>query len=140
LAKCLLPTVCHGRDHCEVVAEVFDDLHGDVQFAGDGVGVAVVFVLGEGLFARPYELGCGFHVGVPLDLRAQGSRTGFIGVLPVHEFVCQGAALLGADEGSARVLAHFGFCFLCALSVRFLYGVEGTGHIQSSGGWTSRRR
>ena len=37
-------------------------------------------------------------------------------------------------DGSARVLAHFGFCLLCALSVRFLYGVVESGHVQAASG------
>lgn len=36
--------------------------------------------------------------------------------------------------GSARVLAHFGFCLLCAFSVRFLYGVAESGHVQVAAG------
>lgn len=36
--------------------------------------------------------------------------------------------------GSARVLAHFGFCLLCAFSVRFLYGVAESGHVQVASG------
>ena len=43
-------------------------------------------------------------------------------------------SIFAYDAGSARVLAHFGFCFLCALSVRFLYGVVESGHVQVAAG------
>ena len=36
--------------------------------------------------------------------------------------------------GSARVLAHFWCCLLCAFSVRFLYGVAESGHVQVTAG------
>jgi hypothetical protein len=44
------------------------------------------------------------------------------------------AAQLAVLRGSARVLAHFWCCLLCAFSVRFLYGVAESGHVQVTSG------
>ncbi|WP_024464468.1 hypothetical protein, partial [Bifidobacterium subtile] len=73
-------------------------------------------------------------VGARKMIHAQSWIVALIGIVVAFSMMLTGpmSTLLNnatITKGSARVLAHFGFCFLCALSVRFLYGVVESGHV-----------
>lgn len=77
---------------------VLDDLEGDVEFAGDLVGVAFVHGFGCLVFEWVDELQRGFSPCQVFWARAVNAVPGGVGVLPVDELVDEGAVFLAVDE------------------------------------------
>ncbi|QHJ85287.1 MAG: hypothetical protein [Bacteriophage sp.] len=82
----------------EYAPVVVDDLEGDVEFAGDLVGVAFVHGFGCLVFEWVDELQCGFASRPVFQARAVYPVPGGVRVLPVDELVDKGAAFLAVDE------------------------------------------
>ena len=77
---------------------VVDDLECYIEFAGDLVWVAFVHGFGCLVFERVDELQGGFASCPAFQSRAVYAGSGGVGVLPVDEFVDEGAAFLVVDE------------------------------------------
>ena len=96
---------------------VLDDLKGDVEFAGDLVGVAFIHGFRRLVFERVDELQGGFSPCPAFQTRAVYAVPGGVGVLPVDELVDEGAAFLAVDElpvdedGSGGFIVEAGHAF-----------------------------
>ncbi|MCT6838308.1 MAG: hypothetical protein M3036_11735, partial [Bifidobacteriales bacterium] len=77
---------------------VLDDLKGDVEFAGDLVGVAFMHSFRRLVFEWVDELQRGFASRSVFQAGAENAVPGGVGVLPVDELMDEGAAFLAVDE------------------------------------------
>ena len=89
----------HAR--IEYALVVLDDLEGDVELAGDLVGVALVHGFGCLVFEWVDELQRGFSPCQVFWARAVNAVPGGVGVLPVDELMNEGAAFPAVSELSA---------------------------------------